>query len=275
MLFKNFHNLFVKRVKTPTQVSIPVGDKNRSERNVELLRTHLVKASNLPSSYLYQAGWRNGQRIDVSKFGEGAMICQDMLDALKKLNQTIIENYGTFYVTDLFRSWKKQKQAREDYLSGLKNAFVAEPGKSFHNAGRAVDFDVKNLNFVGINKNKWLERFWDLAKPLGFRPIIKIPDINASEAWHLDFPGNDWSDAYDRLSYSEAAKCAILDIGKWGDGSRDKKQKMFIQSQLIRVGIYEIGKVDGIIGDKTKSALSNLGLNSDNLNEAIVALREM
>jgi hypothetical protein len=195
MLFKNFHNLFVKRVKTPTQVSIPVGDKNRSERNVELLRTHLVKASNLPSSYLYQAGWRNGQRIDVSKFGEGAMICQDMLDALKKLNQTIIENYGTFYVTDLFRSWKKQKQAREDYLSGLKNAFVA--------------------------------------------------------------------------------KCAILDIGKWGDGSRDKKQKMFIQSQLIRVGIYEIGKVDGIIGDKTKSALSNLGLNSDNLNEAIVALREM
>jgi hypothetical protein len=273
--FRNFHNLLLKPGRAPIRVITPVDVENRLEGAVEPVRTPLVKASSLPSSYLYQAGRRKNKRIDVSKFGLGAMICEDLFDALKKLNQVIIENNGTFYITDLFRTWEKQKKARKDFESGLKKAFVANPGASFHNAGRAVDFDVKHLCFAGVHKKHCLEKFWDLAKPLGFRPIIKIPDIKANEAWHLDYPGKDWSDAYDTLPYSEVAKCAILDVGKWEEGTREQIEKMFIQSQLIRVGIYEIGKVDGVIGPKTKAALTKLGIDPSYTSKAIATLKEM
>jgi len=185
-----------------------------------------------------------------------------MFEALKKLDKNVRINGGNLNIIDLFRSWETQAEARKKYNEGKKRAFVAKPGESFHNAARAVDIKLEMLEFVGVPRDEWLEFLWDLAKPLGFKPIIGIPDMDASEAWHFDFPGKDWEEAYTKLKYREAAKCCILDSGLWNPSENNEKiKKMFVQAQLIRLGYYEIGKVDGVFGAKTKKVLDFLGLN--------------
>lgn len=221
-----------------------------------MFRVKLVKAKNLVSSY--KKKYKPSERWDVKVFQEGSKITPDMFLALKKLDISVKQKQGNLYITDLFRSWSTQHEARLKFESGQKESYVSLPGSSFHNSGRAVDISVQELNFKNYSKDNWLEVFWDIAKPLGFYPIISIPAIDASEAWHFDFPGNDWGHAYKHLSYKEVAKCCTLDVGKWDpDTSKDIVNKMFLQSQLVRLRFYEVGKVDGIIGEKTKKALQS------------------
>lgn len=228
-------------------------------------RIKLIPATGINSSYKKR---RNpNQRLDIGKFNSkgqrGNFICPDMFESLKKLDLAVKEKQGNLYIIDLFRSWDTQAHARTAYEQGKKRAYVAKPGGSFHTSGRAVDISVKELNFEGECKDDWLQIFWDLAIPLGFRPIIKIPDLSISENWHYDHPGKDWQEAYDKLSYSEIAKCCILDVGEWNSVVSQKKVlNMYIQAQLIRLGHYEIGKVDGYIGSKTLIALEKLNLTS-------------
>lgn len=236
-----------------------------------LRRIERVSAFGLTSSYKKRRNPR--QRWGVEVFKDAAYITPDMFKALVKLNKAVKSNGGELYITGLFRSWRVQAIARKRFKTGEKKDFVAKPGGSFHNAGRAVDISVKELNFEGVNKKDWLQTLWDLAKPLGFEPIIRIPEINASEAWHFDFPGKDWLCAYEELPYARVAKCAILDIGCWNKSTRKTKlMKMFVQAQLIRVGYFDIGEVDGIFGPKTNRALKIEGY--DNMDvEKICRLR--
>jgi len=219
-------------------------------------RIELFESKDLLSIYPV----KSKNKLDISCFNNkgqmGNFIVPELFDALLKLDKLVRLNKGTMYIIDLYRSWECQAEAREKFENKTKRAFVSKPGESFHNAGRAADISMKDLNFEEINKDKWVSMFWDLAKPLGFYPIITIPDLGASEVWHYDFPGNSWQDAYNVLQYSEVAKCCTLDIGGWDlNENEEKVRKMFIQSQLIRLGFYEIGKVDGIIGPKTQKVL--------------------
>jgi len=225
-------------------------------------RTELRGTIGISSSY--KKKYKPKQRLDISCFNNvgqrGNFTTPDMEDALLELDGLVQDEGGNFYIIDLFRSWAVQAENRAKYVSGKKRAFVAKPGGSFHSAGRAVDVSVKELEFPGVDKDDWLQKFWDLCKPLGFRPIIKIPDLGTSECWHFDFPGRDWNSAYDTLNYSEVAKCATLDVGEWDPAEDQSKVKnMFIQAQLIRLGEWDIGKVDGVIGSKTKAALATYG----------------
>jgi len=228
-------------------------------------RIELAEANGISS--IYKRKFRPKERLDISQFNNsgqrGNFICPDMFEALKKLDSVVRMNGGHFYIIDLFRSWAVQAKARQEYKTGKKRAFVAKPGGSFHNGGRAVDISVKELNFIGMDKDEWLKYFWDLAIPLGFQPIIKIPDLGVSECWHYDYPGTDWQHAYDKVHYTEIAKCATLDVGEWDPSEKKEKvRKMFIQAQLIRLGYYEIGRVDGILGSKTNKVLEFLGVKS-------------
>jgi len=240
-------------------------------------RVELVPLSGISS--VYDSKSKPGEKLDISCFNNvgqrGNYVCEDMGNALKKLDESVRDEGGNFYIIDLFRSWEVQEKNRQDYTSGKKKAFVAKPGESFHNAGRAVDIAVKELNFPNIDKEEWLECFWELAIPLGFRPIIKFPDLGVSECWHFDFPGNDWDFAYKGVKYSEAAKCATIDVGQDNETlSLSDRKNRFIQAQLIRRGHYYIGNVDGVIGPKTQGALDHLLLKDKSVEEIIEKLSE-
>jgi hypothetical protein len=215
-------------------------------------RTKLAKVTGLISSYKD----KKGNYIPIEKLGDATQVTPDMLIAVLALDREVKDNQGTLLITELWRSWDTQAQAYK-----AKPKLANPPGKSFHQAGVAVDIDTKNLNFIGVPKDQWLEKFWELSKPLGFHPVISRPDLSIAENWHFQLYGKDWEAASLKIMMSELAKCCILDVGMWTPSEdKEKVKRMFIQSQLIRLGHYEISTVDGIFGPKTNGVLEFMGL---------------
>jgi hypothetical protein len=118
-----------------------------------------------------------------------------------------------------------------------------------HNAGRAIDVDLGSLKFPNTAADQQLDKLWEIAKPLGWSPIIKTADERASEAWHFDFYG-DIQGVLGRLGYEQAALCGAILVGH-GDLSGFGAE---VQALLCRAG-FDIGKIDGAPGAKTRAGL--------------------
>jgi hypothetical protein len=131
----------------------------------------------------------------------------------------------------------------------MKNAFVALPGRSGHNAGRSIDVHLSELKFPGVPANRQLDRLWDIAVPLGWTPVIKSADEGAKEAWHFDFVG-ELAGVKSRLGYEQWALCGALLVGH-GDL---QGFPAVTQALLCRAG-FDIGKIDGDVGSRSIGAL--------------------
>lgn len=194
----------------------------------------------------------------------------DAAAGLLALHKAVMAAGGDFRVTDCFRDVATQASARAKYdnwvkagkpkpgTSGfdantMKAAYVAVPGRSNHNAGRAIDVHLAALRFPGVAADKQLDRLWELAKPLGWTPIIKAPDEVASEAWHFDFHGP-WAGVVERAGYESGAIGAAADVG---NGESDTGWRR-VQGQLHRAG-YNVGTIDGIAGKRTHEGLAASG----------------
>lgn len=226
-------------------------------------RIKLVPMTGVKSAYPLA----KADKLDVSVLKDGAQCVPELRDALLALRVAVESEGGDLQITDLFRPWAMQAKLREEYEKSVTDpnikdkAFAAKPGGSFHQAGRAVDISIQALKFKNVAPDLQLDKLWALAKPLGFKPIIRIPDERMSECWHFDFPSSTWEAAYSKLNYSEVAKCAMIDAGCWDPNEKPTKlDAMFVQAQLIRLGFYEIGSVDGVIGSKTLDVLKKMGL---------------
>ena len=205
----------------------------------------------------------------ISSYGEkpmfhlaGGQACADVAAALLAL----VQELPWLRVTDCFREVSVQVALRKRYdtwvaagkpkagsagwnAKTMKDAFVAIPGKSMHNAGRAVD-----LNTEVMQKNlgkEYLDAFWPIATKHGFSHIIAKPTEGASESWHYDHHG-DWDRVFSHLGYEQGALCAALDVGQAGAFQSDAA---LVQALLLRAG-YDIGAVDGQLGKRSYTALA-------------------
>lgn len=181
---------------------------------------------------------------------------QSIVDDLRAMGHQLL-------LSDLFRSYDMQRQANLDFKEGRKKAFSPPPGGSMHEAGRAMDID---LSSIGVP----LSRFWEIAKPHGFFPIISAPDPSRSEAWHFDCRGShaavyeyvQQGKAGDSVSaYTQMAQSAILAIGVKVDDVPDQNVA-FLQSALIRLG-FDPGRIDGVMGPLTQAAMRNAEADPD------------
>lgn len=236
-------------------------------------RTQLVKVDpQIMSAYDSKGRTGTSDRTALQPFSArvAGSLTPDAAAALLVLHLAVTKVGGDFRVTDGFRDLGAQATARAKYDAWLqagspakfdsaimKSAFVARPGRSFHNAGRAVDIDIASLHFPHSDDHEQLDRLWDLAKPLGWRPAIKDPDEYAKEAWHFDFMGADWSPVFARIGYEMTAMCAVLDIGEMTAFVQSRERS--IQANLQRAG-YSVGDVDGLIGRRTVKALAMAGI---------------
>jgi len=229
---------------------------------------NVVVDSKILSSY--PVGAPRHKLVPLANLKAGQCVPLDVAEALLQLHEAVMAAGGDFRVTELYRDIATQRAAHEKYINWMgagkppkgsakfdpktmKADVVAEPGYSFHNAGRAIDVDISSLR-LPVAKDRQLDRFWELAKACGFRPIIKEAREGASESWHFDFMGP-WASTYERLGYSAAAMAACLDAGH-GGYRRDEERAL--QAQLHRAG-YDVGKIDGILGAKTQAALKASG----------------
>jgi hypothetical protein len=230
----------------------------------------LVKVDPIILSSYDKNGKTGGSRSSLRPLAETKMgvAAPEVASALLALHYAVMGVGGDFRVTELHRDVAVQVALRAKYdrwvaagkpprtahaynAATMKSDFVALPGKSNHNGGRAVDFHVGMLNFPNIPANKQLDRMWEICKPLGWKPIIKAPDEGASESWHLDYWG-ELTGAYDRLGYEQGALCGALLVGHAGQWQTYER---VVQALLQRAG-FSIGELDGIIGAKTLGALS-------------------
>lgn len=217
-----------------------------------------------------------GFKYSKSRTISEVLLTPDTHAALKELEKAVTQQGGQLKINSVYRSWEKQQALFDLHTKDPKKYAVASaPGKSFHQAGRAVDFDIQELGFKGVPKEKWLEKFWSLYKPLGFTPIIDKPNMEESEAWHADHLGL-WSSARSKVGYLTTAQCAILDVGNWNPKEEtDKEKQLFVQAQLIRLGHFEIGGIDGILGKKSMAALLALNINTKNIDEIVEKIKRL
>jgi hypothetical protein len=243
----------------------------------------------IASSY-DRAGKTGGPRsglIPLVNLGRAGIAVPEVAQALLALSNAVAAAGGDFRVTELHRDVKVQQQARDRYDAWvragkpaasspafnpktMKAAFVAMPGRSFHNAGRAIDVHIGVLRFPGVPADRQLDRLWDIAKPLGWSPVIKSASEGASEAWHFDFYG-EVAGVLRRLGYEEAAKCGAILVGHSGDCQTFAHT---VQALLQRAG-FDIGKIDGAIGPRTSDALAvALGATPDAVRKIVSAKDE-
>lgn len=244
--------------------------------------------SSIVSSY-DKSGKTGGPRVSctpIAKLGKAGVAHPEVATALLALSEAVAAAGGDFRVTELHRDIAVQKAARQKYdnwaaagkpkpgahgwnANTMKNAFVAAPGRSGHNAGRSIDVHLDVLKFPGLPADKQLDRLWEIATLLGWKPIIRSADERASEAWHFDYPG-ELSGVMTRLGYEQWALCGALLVGH-GDL---QGFPAVTQALLVRAG-YDIGKIDGAIGPKSIAALADaLGFSTADAGARVAAKDE-
>lgn len=213
-----------------------------------------------------------------SIYNNGALLPQrmarctpDTLMALIGVDQELQKLGGNLVLSDLMRSYDMQYQSNLDYKNGKKKAYSPSPGGSMHEAGRAIDLDLSALKIS-------LKEFWVIAQKYGLYPIIKEPKSSLSEAWHFDCRGSHQKvyEYYSTLQnsnfkspYAAMAASAILEIGEKVDRFPDgKKYIARVQSGLIRLD-QDPGIMDGLMGMKTRAALTALKIYEYNALEKI------
>jgi hypothetical protein len=193
-----------------------------------------------------------------------ALCTPDMHQAILGIDAALRPLGGALILSDLFRSYDMQLQAHLDFVKKRKKAYSPPPGGSMHEAGRAFDLDLSRIRIP-------LKQFWDIAATFGVFPIISVPNSRLSEAWHFDCPGShkliyDYYKAglgKNMTPYRAMAASAILALGIKVDSFGNKQKEVAIQAGLIRLG-YRLGDLDGLIGSKTRTALSQAGIGFTN-----------
>lgn len=223
------------------------------------------------SSYA-RTGGTNGPREvlrPLAQLGKAGVCTADTAVALLALHEAVQAAGGDFRVTELHRDVGVQQTARAKYdrwvragkpkpgtsgfdASTMKAAYVATPGRSMHNAGRAIDVNLAALKFPGVAPDKQLDKLWELARACGWSPVIRTADERASEAWHFDCWG-DLRGIHARLGYEQAAFAGALFVGHAGTGT---SWASVTQALLQRAG-RDIGRIDGAFGPKSHAALAS------------------
>lgn len=214
-----------------------------------------------------QTGGPRASLKPLAQLGKAGIAVAEMAAALKRLSDAVQAAGGDLRITECHRDVSVQMAARARYdawvaagkpkpgtaafnSKTMKSDYVAAPGKSNHNAGRAIDVHIGALHFPGVAANQQLDKLWEIAKPIGWSPIIKSADEGASEAWHFDFWG-ELAGVHQRLGYEQASLCGALLVGHAGAYQTFAR---VVQALLCRAGC-DIGEIDGAIGPKTLAAI--------------------
>lgn len=133
----------------------------------------------------------------------GVQIDKRIEESLSRMMNDASNESVNLWISSAFRSVKEQAEILDDEVSEylkkgnsrresekLAKEFVAEPGKSEHHTGLAIDFNGVSNDFVNTNEYKWL---CENAQNYGF--ILRYPEDKKDitginfEPWHFRFVG--------------------------------------------------------------------------------------
>jgi len=117
-----------------------------------------------------------------------AKLHPDIVDSFYEIVKDVKKAGGKLIVSDMFRPWEVQVDLRK-----RKPRLANPPGKSYHEAGLAFDFDTGRLGIP-------MAEFHRIIRKHGWEPI-------RSESWHIQHP-------LGTVGYKTIAE-AIKDVGNW------------------------------------------------------------
>jgi hypothetical protein len=220
--------------------------------------------------------YKNKSGVAASLPKRLASATPDMALAIARVSKELKEHEGRLVLSDLFRSFDMQSQAHLEYLKGNKKAFVAAPGGSFHEAGRAMDISLSDIKVP-------LAKFWEVGMAHGLVPIIDKPNSKTSEAWHFECRGSHQKviDYYKAghgdnfvKPYTAGAASAILAWGGYVQRFGKNQKEAQLQAALIRCG-HIIGNIDGAIGANTRLALKALSIDDGSIDDALKEVEDL
>ncbi|WP_447786058.1 D-alanyl-D-alanine carboxypeptidase family protein [Pseudomonas germanica] len=220
--------------------------------------------------------YENKHGIAVSLPRRLASASPDMALAITRVGHELEKLGGRLVLSDLYRSYDMQMQAHLDYVKKNKSAFSPAPGGSFHESGRAMDISLSDLKVS-------LQKFWEIAAVYGLNPIIDEPKTKISESWHFECRGShqvviDYYKAGNGSNfekpYTAGAASAILASGGKVDKFGENQREAQLQAALIRCG-YVIGDIDGVIGVKTRTILSGLSIDDNDIDQALKSVEDL
>jgi hypothetical protein len=199
----------------------------------------------------------------------------DTVDALRKLEQRVAKLSTSLTIQGRPQPTMAWGQVRED-----PGPLGLPPEWSAVSTGREIYLRLKMDKDEGseaTRRERELAMLWGLVVPLGFTPYTRYPLPGPhDEVFHFF---GEWTTMMDQLlgaGRGEAAWpgfcCAAqLDVGKW-EGGRGTER--LVQCHLHRIG-YNVGAIDGIVGNKTQGALRAAGMHSLEMTEVAKQIVKM
>lgn len=117
-----------------------------------------------------------------------AKLHPEVIDSFYEIVKDVKKLGGKLIISDMYRPWQVQADLRR-----RKPRLANPPGKSYHEAGLAFDFDTGRLGIP-------MAEFHAIVRKFGWIPI-------SSESWHIQHP-------LDTVGYKTIQE-AIKDVGNW------------------------------------------------------------
>lgn len=202
-------------------------------------------------------------------------VTPDTADALRRIEQRVSKLRATLRVEcrgALEMSWDHVR--KNPGPTGLPPEWSAVP------TGREVylRLEIQNDDGPSLSKReREIAMLWGLAIPLGFTPFTRYPLPGPhEEVFH--FLGT-WGLLMDHMlgagrgeaGFPSFCCAAQIDVGRW-EGGRGTER--LVQAHLHRLG-YNVGPIDGVIGNKTQGGIRAANLHSLTLADVAKRIVEM
>ena len=194
-------------VKNPVETSLILAevynyDKNqvRTIEQPSAMNVLVNKLNQLPQEYVPEDLVVPNVKFSFSGDNPKKYMREEAAKALEQMFQAAKENGYAIYAISGYRSYEKQKSLYTNYVSqyGQESAdqFSAQPGKSEHQTGLAMDVTSENVGFELVNEfgdteeGQWLA---ENAHTFGF--ILRYPSDKTEitgymyEPWHFRYVG--------------------------------------------------------------------------------------
>jgi len=182
-----------------------------------------------------------------------SLLCTTAALSIARACRHILDEGGSLFLSDCFRSRNEQLKAHKDWLEGRKTAYSPPPGFSVHEAARAIDIDTADT-IIGHGKVR------EILVEHGWTPITSR--LYGAESWHYEFRGS-WEKTRVEEGYRAMVRGMLAMIGNLPEINRNDSEAVGrIQKALFL-------PQDGIYGPRTFDAVrafqSRRGLQPDGI----------
>jgi hypothetical protein len=184
----------------------------------------------------------------------GFFLTDDTAEAIRRL-EVALNGRGVLHVD----AARPADTAWEQIRQSPGPTGVTDPRLSMRGSGREVTLRLSRVK-DGPADPGMQAVLWAAAVPLGFTPLARHP-VPGQDVFHYYGPWtlmveSLWAEGLGEFAWGSLCCATQLMVGNWHG---DRLEERMVQTHLHRVG-SPCGPIDGVIGDRTRTALRKVGV---------------